>query len=625
MIRYALILGLLLGCFGMQAQDLETLLEKALPPSDSSGYYFSQAETFLRTSDDRISFLTARQSYYSEVLQRDSLDRVANELVAIYAEANDYDALSLQYHKMGYYLEKTGLYDEAIALYFKSVEAAKRQNNYVLINRAYRSISQCHRLFHDYDEAIFYAKKTILETPDTYPEYEKDMVDANNLIGAAFSELNKPDSTLFYYERVLSYVPPLDSIDIAATLGNMGYAYLLAGDIEKSRQYNQIGLDMYSKLNNEYALAVLYVNSGMTENVAGEYQRALRYLDSGVVYTERTNYVEMYKWIYDEQYKIYKAQGKFEAAMKSLDKLRVIKDSLFEVERAKAAKELETQYETAEKETQILQQRAQLAEKELEVRQKNIIIFGSLALALVLGILGYMRYKQQKLRNQQLRKENELKYALAKIETQNKLQEQRLRISRDLHDNIGAQLTFIISSLDNLKYGFKDMGASLENRLGGISRFTSATIYELRDTIWAMNKEEITFEDLQARITNFIEKARTATSSVTFECIIEPNVDSDYTFTSVEGMNIYRIIQESVNNALKYAQANQIKVIFSEANKLLTIQISDNGQGFDSDLISDGNGLQNMKKRARDIDAEWSVLSQIDHGTTIEINVPKRS
>tara|TARA_B100001146_G_scaffold225125_1_gene246760 strand:- start:48155 stop:50032 length:1878 start_codon:yes stop_codon:yes gene_type:complete len=625
MIRNPYFLLVFLCCFGMQAQDINDLLDKTLPPSDSSAYYFSEAKKRIKTEEDRITFLKGKQSYFSTTLARDSLDVVADQLLTFFSEANNFKALSGQYHAMGYYLEKTGLYDEAIAQYFKSVEAAKKIDDYVAMNRAYRSISQCHRLFHDYEEAIFYAKKTIAESPNTYPEYEKDMVDANNLIGAAFSELNKPDSTLFYYERVLSYVPPLDSIDIAATLGNMGYAYLLAGDISKSRQYNQIGLDLYSKLNNEYALAVLYVNSGMTENVAGEYQRALRYLDSGVVYTERTNYVEMYKWIYDEEYKIFKAQGNYRAAMESLDKLRVIKDSLFEVERARAAKELETQYETAEKETQILQQRAQLTEKELEVRQKNIIIFGSLGLALLLGVLGYLLYKQQKLKNRQLQKENQLKTALAKIETQNKLQEQRLRISRDLHDNIGAQLTFIISSLDNLKYGFKDMSDALKDRLVGISTFTSATIYELRDTIWAMNKEEITFEDLQARITNFIEKARNAAINIDFEFVIAPTVDTHYTFSSVKGMNVYRIIQEAVNNALKYSGATTISVRFSEANEHLTIEISDNGKGFDTATVDSGNGLLNMKKRAREIGGTLEIASEETQGTTIVLNFPKHS
>ena len=113
-----------------------------------------------------------------------------------------------------------------------------------------------------------------------------------------------------------------------------------------------------------------------------------------------------------------------------------------------------------------------------------------------------------------------------------------------MHDNIGSQLTFIISSIDNLKYGFKDMSGALSNKLSGISTFTTQTIYELRDTIWAMNKNNISFEDLETRITNFIDNAKVASSSIDYSFNIEPSVNQSRTFTSVQGMNLYRIIQE---------------------------------------------------------------------------------
>mgnify|MGYP000315454022 CR=1 FL=1 len=113
-----------------------------------------------------------------------------------------------------------------------------------------------------------------------------------------------------------------------------------------------------------------------------------------------------------------------------------------------------------------------------------------------------------------LQKEIDLKAALATIKTQNRLQEQRLRISRDLHDNVGSQLTFIISSLDNLKYVTKDTNTKLKEKLSNISSFTSDTIYQLRDTIWAMNKNEISIEDLHTRILSFIEKAKTEQLSI---------------------------------------------------------------------------------------------------------------
>jgi len=282
---------------------------------------------------------------------------------------------------------------------------------------------------------------------------------------------------------------------------------------------------------------------------------------------------------------------------------------------------LTIEFETEKKEKEILQQRAQLAEKELEVKQKNYFIFGSLGLALVLGLIGYLLYNQQKLKNRQLQKESELKTALVKIETQNRLQEQRLRISRDLHDNIGSQLTFIISSIDNLKYGFKDMGEKLSDKLLGISSFTTQTIYELRDTIWAMNKNNITFEDLQSRIINFIDNAKLATEQTNFTFTIDASVHQENTFTSVQGMNIYRIIQEAVNNAIKYANASEVGVFISEDNGF-HFKITDDGIGFKEDQVALGNGINNMKKRARDLSGTLTISSSDKKGTTITVIIP---
>ena len=204
------------------------------------------------------------------------------------------------------------------------------------------------------------------------------------------------------------------------------------------------------------------------------------------------------------------------------------------------------------------------------------------------------------------------------------MQEQRLRISRDLHDNIGAQLTFIISSIDNLKYGIKNASSSTKEKLTNISAFTSQTIYELRDTIWAMNKESITFEDLQARITNFINKANDASSNIVFSYNVSNTISADYTMSSVVGMNIYRIIQEAVNNALKYAEASKISVYISEENEKFIITISDNGKGFNINEIKRGNGLSNMKKRAQELKGTINVISEESKGTQIILELKPR-
>src|SRR5690606_23848871 len=94
------------------------------------------------------------------------------------------------------------------------------------------------------------------------------------------------------------------------------------------------------------------------------------------------------------------------------------------------------------------------------------------------------------------------------------------------------------------------------------------TILELRDTIWAMNKGEISFEDLKSRITNFISNATRCTDTISFDFQIDDAVNQHYNFSSLEGINLYRVVQETVNNAIKHSEADKIQVsIHASDNK----------------------------------------------------------
>ena len=161
----------------------------------------------------------------------------------------------------------------------------------------------------------------------------------------------------------------------------------------------------------------------------------------------------------------------------------------------------------------------------------------------------------------------------------------------------------------------------VEKKLTTISQFTRETIQELRDTIWAMNKDSITVEDLKSRIANFIEQAKASLNGINFE--FKCKVSKDFTFNSKEGINIYRIIQESVNNAIKHSNATEIIVsIFEEENQFKVI-IQDNGEGFDvTSLSSNGNGLQTIKNRANELKASIDFISD-NNGTKVVLTFNK--
>lgn len=292
-----------------------------------------------------------------------------------------------------------------------------------------------------------------------------------------------------------------------------------------------------------------------------------------------------------------------------------LKDEKLKTSVLEQTAELEAKYQTAEKEKQLLQ-------KEAEAKKKTTTIIILSLLALFIAIVGFLIYRQQRLKNVQQKQEFELQSAIAQIENQNKLHEQRLAISRDLHDNIGAQLTFIISSVENLKFGFPTMETSIKNHLTKISDFTKTTIVELRDTIWAMNANEFTFDDLSSRIYNFIEKAQSVKENIAFKFLVDDSLKNSK-FSSLEGVNLYRTIQEAVNNAIKYADASEILVQVQPNAKGIIIEILDNGKGFDLDTTDLGNGIVNMQKRIEEIGGVFKIQSEIAKGTQITISLNK--
>lgn len=528
-------------------------------------------------------------------------------------QADAHSQLSLVYGYQGNYEESTKQAINGIKIYEKLGKMERVADYYAELGYSMK--------YRDLPKALSYMQKgkNIAEANN----FKNELKDIYNNYGVLKEIQQELDSALFYFEKGLQIKQSLnDTIGIPYSWSNMAGVYGLQQNFSKSREYFNKALQQRLIWKDSTNVAENYTQLGEVFMAEKKWQEAIPLMHKSLPISIKKQYQNLTQYNYKMLSDIYKKLNNADSALFYFEKYATLKDSIHSQKVQESIAQMNIEFETEKKQNEILKQRAQLAEKDLEVRRKNTFIFGSLGLAFFLGLLGYLLYNQQKLKNRQLQKEGELKTALAKIETQNKLQEQRLRISRDLHDNIGAQLTFIISSIDNLRFGFTDIGEKLGNKLSGISAFTSQTIYELRDTIWAMNKENITFEDLQARIANFIEHAKNTSEKTEFSFNIEESVDESHVFSSVEGMNIYRIIQEAVNNSLKYADADEIEVNISKEDGRYLIEITDNGKGFEPETVVMGNGLNNMKKRAREIGGTLQLKSS-KKGTSILLRLAK--
>lgn len=593
----------------------------------------------------------AMELYKKEPQQAVSMLETALELAK---QENNRNLMGTSKNNLGIVFRDLGAFEKAKNL---SQEALFLVNDSLIIASANNNLGAVSRSLGLYDKALEYyiSALKIYEAKQLY----KEQATVNNNVGMVYSYLNVEQKALEYHERAKALFERInDQKGLSEVQNNIAILYANSGDLYKALELFKQSLKIEESLNDQKGIAESTNNVGAVYYYLKEIDSSLKYFKASIEIEKsignlsglgasfnniaqillETNQLEQAKIYIDSAYQYardtktavdietalnsyatyYEGKNDSKNALKYFKQYAAIKDSLLNIETNSKVLQLETEYDTEKKERQILSQRAELAEQELVLTKKNYYIYALLTLALVLTLLGYLFYNQQKLRNQQLQKENELKDALLVIETQNRLQEQRLRISRDLHDNIGAQLTFIISSIDNLKYGF-DLPEKLNNKLETISEFTTGTIYQLRDTIWAMNKDQISVEDFESRISNFIDKANLSAANVNFE--FSHHLDHDVSFTSVVGMNLYRIIQEAVNNALKYADATRIKVHLEAQKNRVNITINDNGKGFNTATVIEGNGLQNMKKRAHDINADLNIDTSQGNGTTVSIQL----
>lgn len=559
-------------------------------------------------------------SSYEALSKLDSALIYHNKSLTIKTQINDTLGIADSFNNLGIIYDTQGNYTKALDSYFKALRLYEAHaKEFDKVPMVYVNIGIVYKKQKEYNKVLEYYNKA-LEIYKNNNYIIGELITTGN-IGSVLLYLERYEESIAYSNRAQKMY---DSLGYTRYVPYMQVVKAIAKDSLK--QYGEAKKDYLASIsafkndNNLYELSNAKVSLAHNYSVTNNYSEAKKQLEEAIKITRENNFKEIEIKALKHLAEVDALSGDYKNAFTYFKKYAMQKDSVFETEKTKTLFELETKYETEKKEKEILSQRADLAEQALDLSKKNTYILGLGTLAVVLLLLGYLVYNQQNLKNRQLKKENELKDALLKIETQSKLQDQRLRISRDLHDNIGAQLTFIISSLDNLKYGFK-LPEKLSHKLEHISEFATSTIYELRDTIWAMNKNEITFEDLQIRISNYIDKANLAAQNIKFQFTVDEALEKDEVLTSVKGMNIYRIIQEAINNALKYAEASEIDVDISKTGEELTVTIKDDGKGFNESNVVLGNGIQNIKKRAQEINGELQLTSEENMGTKIALKL----
>jgi signal transduction histidine kinase len=212
-----------------------------------------------------------------------------------------------------------------------------------------------------------------------------------------------------------------------------------------------------------------------------------------------------------------------------------------------------------------------------------------------------------------------MRHHVSRMEQEHMVKRERLRIARDIHDDLGARLTHI--SLVSGRAGNAGLSeAEASQNFRKISAMTRDLVVALYETVWSVDPQNDHLDALISYLTQMVENLCEPAS---IRCRIKvPDECPNHTISSAVRHNISLAVKEAVHNAVKYSGASEISIRFAVSAGSFAISLADDGCGFDIDHIEHGNGLKNLRSRMEAIGGVAKIESAAGRGTSVTLDIP---
>lgn len=515
---------------------------------------------------------------------------VAKENQDTIAEAGAYNNIGLVYWNR----KKL---DSALIFYRESERLFEAAGGKRGLMSTMNNIGMIYSSMHRVEPALRYFRQLLATSHREKSLYFESVAYTN--IASTYTSINQHDSVLYYAELAV----PLQKEDgnlwgVAKSHYSIGQALEGLNEPEKAREAFYNALDIQKQLNNKKGIVAAYVFLAWNYRSAGNADKFMEYMLLAQEFEGHYDDIKL-KTNINEALAWHRVRTFDPELFSDLIGYSRIKDSLYNAHLEGKILNLQEAYESEKKEQRI---ETQLLEIEAERRKNRTqlqigALLAGIALALILALIAFVLYRRK----------------LAALEKQQALHGERLRISRDLHDNVGAHLTSIAMRIDMLD-SESENAAYQPNKLKKIQQEAEQSIAFLRDTIWAINQQHFQLQDFIRRVEHYSKNVlppHIKTSVVS-------NGDTSLTLNSLEALNLFRIVQEALQNVVKHADASEVSINFMTTNKSLTLTITDNGKGWSQKQQNDSHyGLENMKERMQSIGGTMQFDIDRDNGFSV--------
>lgn len=514
-------------------------------------------------------------------------------------------------------------YEKAIASYLKAEEVYMKadpfNSDFAIL---YSNLGVVYGSVNQNENAFLYCKKAL--------DWARKGKDKRNLMnglyayGTALSNIKKSEDCLLVLDSAKKLAIEINDvyIEYSADFQKAAY-YYYAKQYQKAIDAYTVLLDMARRFNAVPAIGSNFINLAANELELKKPALAKAHLDSSAKYIDYTLPTQMKQMYFENYAEVYRQLGNYDKAFAFKDSMAVIKDSLYNAEKIKEIEFRQSRYNYEKKQAEVNKLEGEKEIQRLALRQKNIlnyILIGGAALLLIVFLLAFRNYKQNKKIDRQRIAELETEKKLAATEAVLKGEEQeRSRLAKDLHDGLGGMLS-------GIKYSFQNMKGNLvmtsDNQVAfdrGMEMLDSS-IKEMRRVAHNMMPEALVKFGLDTALKDFCNDInQSGALQISYQSIGLETTNVDQS----TAIAIYRVVQELVNNSIKHADAKTAIVQLTKSDNTISITVEDDGKGFDTRILqqSRGIGWTNIQSRIDFLKGKMDVQSEPGKGTSVHIEL----
>ena len=539
----------------------------------------------------------------------------------------DSKALARIYLATGvFYEENYKDYEKAFESYIRSIEwfnIVQDSNKVYLVKQKianqFRLTGQLKEALDNYNEVIEYLKKT-----NQTKKLAKAYLDVSKLHG--------DNNDLEPQGRYLESIQKLDLIEndtIFKVLFNFEKIryYKAISDFTTATKLSEETLKLSQYLKYDFYIGKAYYYLGVLSSKSNP-NESLNFLVNGFEHVKNRSLEPLKLSLLKELSESYLRKNNFKKAYEHSKEYSILNDSILNKERVEKINELTVKYETREtyKDIELKEQELQLKDIENEQQRRALYILGGGLGLLALGIYFIIKFFQQQIKatkiinlqrdklDKQKIKDLENDVKISSMQSVIEGQElERERIAKDLHDSLGGLLSAIKLQFEKVRSDSKFKIEGFDNAQG----LLDTAVDEVRSISRNLQPGSLSDMGLVAAINDLINR-------YTGEAY--PDIDfQDYNIPrkmdNMFATNIYRIIQELLNNAIKYAQASEIIIQLNKEDDEIIISVEDDGIGFNTTSFDKGMGLENVQSRVKYLKGDLQIDSQENVGTSYLIHV----